>query len=141
MSPITVAAFGRTIERTNIWLSDLMHELEWDEHERTYHALRAVLHALRDRLPPNEAADLAAQLPMLVRGFYYDCWKPSGKPVHEHKKEQFLEHVRDAFRNDARVDPETVARAVFKVITKHVSSGEIEDVKATLPAAIRELWP
>jgi uncharacterized protein (DUF2267 family) len=34
-----------------------------------------MLHALRDRLPPEIAVHLSAQLPMLVRGIYYEGWK------------------------------------------------------------------
>ena len=113
----------------------------WKEPERAYHALRAVLHALRDRLTLEEAVDLAAQLPMLIRGFYFEGWKPRGKPVAERKKEQFLAHIEDAFRGDRHGEPEEITRAVFKVIALHVTSGEIEDIKRCLPDKLRELWP
>jgi uncharacterized protein (DUF2267 family) len=108
---------------------------------RAYHALRAVLHALRDRLTVEQAAALAAQLPMLVRGFYYEGWHPHGKPVKERHKEEFLAHIADAFRDDPDVDPEQVTRAVFDVLAKHVTAGEIESVKQGLPAELRSLWP
>ena len=99
-----------------------------------------VLHALRDRLPVDQAAALAAQLPMLVRGFYYEGWHPHGKPVKERHKEEFLAHIAAAFRDDPDVDPEQVARAVFQVLSKHVTSGEIDGVKRSLPTEIRALW-
>lgn len=140
MSKPTVSSFDRTVEKTNLWLTDLMRELDWDDHDRAYHALRAVLHTLRDRLSISEVADLGAQLPMLMRGFYYEGWSPSGKPVADRKKDEFVAHVADAFRGDTGVDPEQVTRAVLKVISKHVSTGEIDDVKSNLPRAIRELW-
>jgi uncharacterized protein (DUF2267 family) len=38
-------------------------------------------------------------------------------------------------------DPEPVVRAVFRVLARRVSEGEIEDVKHGLPAGIREFWP
>jgi uncharacterized protein (DUF2267 family) len=90
MSPSNVAAFDKTIEKTNVWLGELQAVLTWDDRERAYHALRAVLHALRDRLPPHEAVDLGAQLPMLVRGFYYDGWHPADKPLKYRDKRPFL---------------------------------------------------
>jgi uncharacterized protein (DUF2267 family) len=99
-----------------------------------------VLHALRDRLPVDQAAALAAQLPMLVRGFYYEGWHPPGKPVKERHKEEFLAHIAAAFQDDPDVDPERVARAVFQVVSKHVTSGEIEGVKRSLPTEFRSLW-
>lgn len=61
------------------------------------------------------------------------------RPSERHKTE-FLDHIATAFRDDDRVDPERVARAVFKVLTRHVSEGEIEDVKHLLPKNLRELW-
>ena len=140
MTSTTIASFESTIHKTNVWLKDVMEELGWDSHERAYHALRAVLHALRDKLSNEEVADLAAQLPMLVRGFYYEGWSPSHRRTSERHKEQFLDHIDKAFRDDTTVNAEQVARGVFRVISKHVSSGEIADIKHTLPREIRELW-
>ena len=140
MSTTTVTAFDNTIHKTNVWLKDIMAELGWEDHQRAYHALRAVLHALRDRLPVEEATDLGAQLPMLVRGFYYEGWQPRRTPVAEHKREEFLQHVADQFRGDSSADPEQITRVVFKVVAKHVTEGEIDDVKHALPKSIRTLW-
>ena len=140
MTQTSLAAFDSTLQTTNIWLNDVLERLGWPDHHRAYHALRAVLHALRDRLPVDQAAALAAQLPMLVRGFYYEGWHPHGKPVKERHKEEFLAHIAAAFRDAPDVDPERVARAVFQVLSKHVTSGEIEGVKRSLPTEIRSLW-
>ena len=141
MTQTTLAPFESTIQTTNIWLNDILDRLGWRDQHRAYHALRAVLHALRDHLPVDHAAALAAQLPMLVRGFYYEGWHPHGKPVKERHKEEFLAHIAMAFRDDSDVvDPERVTRAVFNVLSKHVSSGEIESVKRSLPTELRSLW-
>jgi uncharacterized protein (DUF2267 family) len=134
-------SLDRGLEATNIWLKDLMQELGWDDRERAYHGLRAVLHALRDRLTVDESAHLAAQLPLLLKGLFYDGWHPAHKPLKERSKAEFLAHIREAFRFDETVDPEQVTRAVFTVIAAHVTGGEIADVKQVLPAEIRELWP
>jgi uncharacterized protein (DUF2267 family) len=96
---------------------------------------------LRDRLTVEEVAQLGAQLPMLIRGFYYEGWDPTGKPVKERHREQFLARIRQQFRGDERLDPEAVARAVFKLLAARVTEGEIEDVKHVMPAEIRALWP
>ena len=133
--------FNNTMQKTHIWLRDLMAELDWQDEHKAYLALRAVLQALRDRLTVEEATQLAAQLPMLVRGFYYEGWNPRGKPVKERHQEEFLAHIKSFFKNDDRVVPAQVIRAVFKVLSKHISPGEIEDVKHILPGELRLLWP
>lgn len=140
MSFTGIRAFDSTIQTTNIWLNDLADRLGWQDKQRAYHALTAVLHALRDRLPLEQAVGLGAQLPMLIRGFYYEGWHPAGKPIKERKKEEFLSHVRSAFRDDDDIDAEKVAQAVFQVIAKHVTPGEVKHVKITLPEEIRSLW-
>ena len=136
-----IRAFDSTLHTTNVWLNDLLDGLGWQDGHRAYKALRVVLHTLRDRLPVDQAAALGAQLPMLVRGFYYEGWHPHGKPVKERHKEDFLAHIAVAFQDDSVVvDPERVARTVFQVLAKHVSPGEIKHVKIALPGEIRSLW-
>lgn len=134
--------FDGTLQKTQIWLNDLMDDLGWEgKPDKAYFALRTVLHALRDRLTVEEAVQLGAQLPMLVRGFYYDGWTLKGKPHKERHKQDFLDHVRDAFKGDVTVRPESVVRGVFHVLELHTSDGEISDVKNLLPKALHELWP
>jgi uncharacterized protein (DUF2267 family) len=116
-----------------------MVELGSQDRHLAYVALRATLHALRDRLTIEEAVHLGAQLPMLIRGFYYEGWTLSGKPGREHRA-GFLSAVRECFGPDVALDPERVARAVLKVLAHHVTAGEIEDVKQLLPKDLRDLW-
>jgi uncharacterized protein (DUF2267 family) len=141
MSLTAIGPIESAVHTTNAWLKELAEELGWNDRERAYRAMGAVLHALRDRLTVAEAADLGAQLPMLIRGLYYDGWNPTGKPVKERRKEHFLAHIAEACQGRAEIFPEGVAWAVFKVLQNHVSAGEIADVKHVLPADIRSLWP
>ena len=85
------------------------------------------------------AEKLGAQLPMLVRGFYYEDWDPTGKPVRERSLEGFLAGVAIELPND--LDPEPVAAAVFALLANRVTDGEIEDVVHVLPRRVRDLWP
>jgi len=140
MSDTGIPAFDSTMHTTNVWLNDLMDRMCWQDKHRAYHALRVVLHALRDRLSVDQVAALGAQLPLLIRGFYYEGWHPAGKPIKERKKEEFLAHVALGFENDPQGSPEEVARAVFRVIAKHVTPGEINHVRLALPREIRSLW-
>jgi uncharacterized protein (DUF2267 family) len=140
MSATGLDVFDATVQKTNTWLKRLMAILGWEERNRAYLALRATLHALRDRLTVEEVAQLGAQLPMLVRGFYYEGWDPTAKPLKERHREQFLGRIVNAFPPDERIDPEGVARAVFQLLQERVSDGELEDVRQMLPSEIRDLW-
>ena len=141
MSATALDVFETTLQKTNRWLNELMQVMGLKDRHRAYLALRAVLHALRDRLTVEEVAQLGAQLPMLIRGFYYEGWDPSGKPLKERHKEQFLARIMHELRGDYPIDPEQVSRAVFRVLEKRVTEGEIEDVQHILPRDVRELWP
>jgi uncharacterized protein (DUF2267 family) len=61
--------FDATVHKTNEWLNDVMDALSSRDQHQAYAAMRATLHALRDRLTVEEVAQLGAQLPMLIRGF------------------------------------------------------------------------
>ena len=141
MTITSIDVFETTLHKTNRWLKELMEELDWQDQHAAYLAMRATLHALRDRLTVEEVAQLGAQLPMLIRGLYYEGWDPTGKPVRERRVEGFLVWIAQHFPDRALVDPEVIARAVFRTLARRVSEGEIEDVKHVLPAGIRELWP
>lgn len=133
--------FERTIHKSNQWLSDLTEELHTDDRKYAYRVLRATLHALRDRLIPDEAVDLAAQLPLLVRGFYYEGWKPSATPTDD-DLQAFYDRIVEDMRDQPGVpDPERWTRAVFAVLTEHVDPGEVGNVKGLLPAGFENLWP
>ncbi|MGQ0635982.1 MAG: DUF2267 domain-containing protein [Planctomycetaceae bacterium] len=141
MSATGLKVFDSTIQTTNIWLDDVMRELGWKDRHRAYHALRSVLHTLRDRLSADEAAQLSAQLPLLVRGTFFEGWHPSHKPVKEHHWDEFVAHVSESFALDTEVDPTEITRAVLRVLCKHVAEGEVTSLKRVLPAEIRDLLP
>jgi uncharacterized protein (DUF2267 family) len=141
MSITTIGPIESAVHTAHTWLKELTQELEWEDRERAYRALGVVLHALRDRLTVAEVADLGAQLPLLIRGLFYEGWVPTGKPVKERRKEEFLAHIVAACTGHAETFPESVAWAVFKVLGRHVSAGELNDVKHVLPHEIRSLWP
>lgn len=141
MNATYLEIFNPTLQKTHTWLKELMEELDWQDEHKAYLALRAVLQVLRDRLTVEEAAQLGAQLPMLIRGFYYEGWRPTGKPTKERHQEEFLAHVKNFFKNDDRVIPERLVRAVFKVLARRVTKGEIEDIKHVLPRELEGLWP
>lgn len=141
MSTTGLRAFDETLHLTNAWLKEVMAGLETEDRNEAYAALRAVLQALRDRLPVDDAVHLGAQLPMLVRGFYYEGWHPAGRPYRERSQEEFLGHVEERLRGREHLEAVRVARVVCRVLDAHVSSGEVDKVKHALPGPVRELWP
>lgn len=140
MSATGLEVFDRTLQATNIWLDEVMQEADWADRHKAYSALRVVLHALRDRLPVDEASHLSAQLPMLLRGVFFEGWHPAGTPVPVRSKDEFLSSLATAFASDTFADPERIAQIVFGVLARHLSDGECMKVKSVLPREIRELW-
>jgi len=141
MSHHGLPVFESTLQTSYEWLNDLMEELGWTDRHRAYQALRAVLHAVRDRLTIDEAADLGAQLPMLLRGMFYEGWNPADIPVPGQRREDFLAPIGEVFHGHPEILPEELVWAVFKGVEAHVSWGEMYEVKHMLPDKIRALCP
>ena len=135
-----VAVFDRTLQTTHDWLEELEREGKFRDQEQALSALRAVAQTLRDRLTVEEAADLGAQLPTLIRGFYYERWKPAAQPKKLRSLEEFLQEITPLL-NPGISDPEGAARAVFALLQRRITRGEIDDVRHMLPKPIEALWP
>ena len=127
--------FAKTLKSTYLWLKEIGQGIGANN-RHSYHALMAVLHAVRDRLPVNENAHFAAQLPLLVRGIYFQGWNPK-QPGGNRSQKKFLADVGDALED---IEPEEACHAVFHVLDHYVSPEEIAKVKKSLPKAIRSLW-
>lgn len=140
MTSSHVTAFDKTLQTTHRWLAEIASDLGWDSEQQAYLALRAVLHTLRDRLPANEAVDLAAQLPMLVRGFYFEGWYLADKPLRYRHKQDFMDRVAKAAPGIGPVDLERATVSVFRRLSNELGGGEVDQVRNSLPAEIRELW-
>ncbi len=139
MTNAGLAEFDNTIQKTNELLKEIEAAFGWEKRRnQSYAALRAVLHTLRDRLPIEEAAQLGAQLPMLVRGMYYEGWNPSQVPI-KVNKEEFLQLIRQEFPFSIEGDIEDVVEVVLTALRKHVSTGEAEDIVSILPKDIQEM--
>jgi uncharacterized protein (DUF2267 family) len=131
--------FDRTNEKSTEWVKDMMTCLDLADPEAALHALRAGLHALRDRLTIEEAAHLAAQMPMTIRGLFFENWRPAGKPLRLRHPNEFLALVIANYQPRTDVYADDIIRSVFRVLRKHVSEGEITDVVMSLPEPLLEL--
>lgn len=141
MSTAHVAAIDHTVQETSIWLKGIAKQLHFDDQHHAYSALRAVLHALRDRLTPDSAAHLGAQLPMLIRGIYYEGWHMAGKPTADRTTQEFADHVLAQLPPQFPMDPLTVSRGVFEFLVTRLDPGEVTKVIELLPVPLRSLWP
>lgn len=140
MHPNTIDLFSDTITKTGHWLDEVMLATGHMEERHAYMVLRSVLHVLRDRLTVDEAVNLGAQLPMLVRGFYYEGWRPAGRPLKHRHKAEFLGLVAQEYPGVGQDELESAVRAVFQVLSHHISAGEVQHVRNQLPVQLRELW-
>jgi uncharacterized protein (DUF2267 family) len=129
----------RTVQQTNAWLEELASRLEADDRRAAYRVLRAYLHALRDRLTVDEAAQLGAQLPLLIRGIYYEGWNPSKTPVKYHHIDEFLGRVRDEAELAGETSASYAVSVAAEVLREHVSAGEIDDIRAQLPEELQPI--
>jgi uncharacterized protein (DUF2267 family) len=140
MSANGLEVFDKTLQQTHIWLDEVMQDLGPDR-QVAWHALGAVLHALRDRLIVGLAVHLGAQLPLLVRGLYYDQWQPSDQRLKERTAEEFFGHVSKGLVGIRPVNVQDATRSVFTVLNHHVNPDQVAKVRDALPEPVRVLWP
>lgn len=140
MSHTGLEVFDTTLQKTHGWLNELMEGMGWSSRHRAYEVLRAVLHGLRDRLTVDEAAHLGAELPLLVRGFYYEGWHPAGKPLKYRHKEEFIERIAKDCPGLGAEEIELAVGIVFRLLDDRVGGGEMAKVYRVLPAELRALW-
>lgn len=136
-----LAIFDTTVKESNGWLKAIMERLRTDDRQMAYQFLRATLHALRDRVGPENAVHFGAQLPMLLRGLLFEGWHMAGTPTDENRTQEFLERVRAQIPGTLAGDAERGVQAVFAVICDKVDAGEARKLVRVLPTDLHSLWP
>ena len=139
MSANGLEVFDKTLHTTNTWLKEIMAVIGPDRHV-AWKVLSVVLHKIRDRLPVELAAHLGAELPMLVRGVYYDQFQPAKQPSTCRTIEEFHAEVAEWLSDTRPVNPKDAVNAVFATLSRHIPAGQIENVRGALPQAIRSAW-
>jgi uncharacterized protein (DUF2267 family) len=137
MSRTGVDSLDRSIDTTNQWLNDVASGFDTTDRRMAYRVTRSWLHTLRDRLPVPIAAHLAAQLPELLRGVFYEGWNPSRVPIKYGKDEYLARFAQNAqiHKTEAKITGQLVTEAM----RKHLSPGIVSEALGVLPADIREL--
>ena len=126
---------------TEAWIEEFMFQLDWHSPRLAYHAFIGALHALRDSLPWDEAVQVGAYFPPLLRGLYYEGWHPTARSLPLSNPKQFLDRIHDSVHREPGVDPELVARGLFSLLAKRLPATELEDARAVTPQALHALWP
>ena len=131
--------FDRTLQTTAIWLDEVADRIGTDRRQ-AWELLSAVLHALRDRLPVDLAAHLGAQLPLLVRGAYYDRFEPARPAAPCDTPDEFTAAVAAGLGDMPPADAETGIAAVFALLDRHLTEGQLAKIRGALPRGLRMAW-
>lgn len=129
----------QNVKTINTWLRDISDELDAISEEDAWARLKAVLQTLRDRITVDEAADFAAQLPIIARGLFFEGWHPAETPHKWRNREQYMEAFAEKLKGEG--DSEETLKAVLRVLDRHLDSNELARVKEMHPKEIWDLWP
>lgn len=140
MTATGLAVFDKTVQETNTWLKHLMDTLDIGDRHAAYVLLRATLHAVRDRVGPQNASHLGAQLPMLIRGIYYEGWRMTSAPSKERHVEAFVDRVLTEMPADLFEDPDTAVCAALAVIRSMIDPGEALKLIHLFPKELQNYW-
>jgi uncharacterized protein (DUF2267 family) len=139
MSQQGLETIESTTQKTHEWIARVAETLHMEKRD-AYKALRAVLQTMRDRLPLDLAVHFGAQLPMLVRGLYYEGWEPSKVPI-KMSRQEFLDAIREKIVADRVIDPLETTQAVLSVAAGYIGAGEMEKVLHSFPHDMQSLFP
>jgi uncharacterized protein (DUF2267 family) len=140
MSATGLDVFDKTLQTTHIWLDELMAEIGPDR-QVAWHVLGVVLRAVRDRIPLELAVHLGSQLPLLVRGLYYDQWHAPGRMGEKPRSlDAILAPIGKQLAQIRPINPSNATQAVFRILSQHVNPGQIEKVKHALPGDVQAIW-
>lgn len=130
-----------TVQLTHEWINELTERLDWSNHKDALRLMRVTLTSLRDHLRHEEAIQLGAQFPLLIRGMYYEGWKLSVTPSKDRHLASFVAGIEKHVGNVMEYRGVQDIVAVFKLLNARITPGEIADVLDCLPREIREIWP
>ncbi len=141
MSAQGLAVIDHTVQITHEWINELTERLDWTQHKDALRLLRVTLHRIRDHLEVDECAQLSAQLPLLIRGMYFEGWVPKHTPIKVRKAMEFFAAIEEDVADLVEYRGSQDICTIFKLLNARISRGEIEDIRACLPNDIRAYWP
>jgi len=137
-----IDALDHGVQELNGWIKDIADRLGTDERRLAHCALRATLHALRDRVGPDHASHLAAQLPLLVRSIFFDGYNPAVTPRRERSRGAFLEQVHiEGVQPLDLMELERAVKVVLAVLGERTHHAQVENIAAMFPDDFADLLP
>jgi len=139
------AHFEKYAEEGNRFINEVANELGINDRRQALRVTKAVLHAVRDRLPATDSIEFAQGLPLVLKGVYFDQYDISKTPVSIKSSEEFIDFIREKDRfgaiNDFQSPREVVSclRTVFRVLEHRLDRGQVEQIAAQLPKDIVRL--
>jgi uncharacterized protein (DUF2267 family) len=141
MSTQGLEVIDHTVQLTHEWINELRERLGWDSSRDALRLLRVTLAQIREHIGHEEMAQFSAQMPLLIRGMFFEGWQPAHTPLRDRNLWHFIDAIEAQFSGVHDWRGVQDIQAVFKTLEHKISEGEIRDVKAGLPQAIRALWP
>lgn len=130
-----------SVHLTHEWINELAARLGWSSKRSTLRLMRITLHRIRDHLQVDEVAQVSAQLPILVRGFFFEGWVPKHTPIRERHAPDFIAFIAGQMSDAEEFRGQDDIKCVFDLLNARISRGEVEDIRANLPAGLRDMWP
>src|SRR5215472_14441548 len=140
MATTGLEVFDRTLHTTNLWLDEINAEIGPDRH-LAWHVLGAVLRSIRDEIQVEQSAHFAAQLPLLIRGAYFDQYRPAAQPATARSQDDFIARIQHEMDGARPVNVQQAAAAVMRTLNRHVTEGQVKKVRDALPKGVRAMWP
>ena len=140
MAMTGIQSLDASVHKVNEWVNQVGEELGGVDKQAAYSALCAGLQLLRDRLTVERSTHLAAQLPLVLKGAFFEEWQPARVPQRIRHRDEYLEALDEQLPGSLKGRAEDVAKAVMHTVSTHVTRGEVEKVRSSLPVEIRELW-
>lgn len=129
-----------SVHLTHEWINELAERLSWTSKRSALRLRRVTLHRIRDHLLADEMAQLSAQLPIMIRGFFFEDWIPKRTPIKERKAADFVAFISEQMGDAMEFRGSADIQCVFKLLNARISRGEIEDIRACLPMELRDFW-
>ena len=141
MSAQGLEVIDHTVHITHEWINELAARLGWSSKRNALRLMRNTLQHLRDHMLVNETAQFSAQLPLLIRGMFFEGWVPKHTPIKERRAETFVGVISAGMDESSEYRGEEDIKCVFDLLNARLSTGEVEDVRAGLSEDIRAIWP